>query len=164
MNPLKVDRCPLVKPKDKKMWRTKMKVLKVALFDLKRCNFMTPKCHSFFDIIYEYSNLNVFSPPTCNREKHTNILKTNDQAFFFHVITKFSRMGRLPHFLSSTCHFTYINPVEHLIISCFSFQYKSPKFFVYSSKMLNSVKTWPALSKGKLDILKTKKGNLPIKK
>ena len=75
--------CPLVKLKDKKMWRTKMKVLKVALFDLKRCNFMTPKCHSFLDIIYKYSSLNVFGTPTCNRDKHTNILKTNDQAFFF---------------------------------------------------------------------------------
>ena len=60
-----------------------MKVLKVALFDLKRCNFMTPKCHSFLDIIYKYSSLNVFGTPTCNRDKHTNILKTNDQAFFF---------------------------------------------------------------------------------
>ena len=57
--------------------------MKVALFDLKQCNFMTPKSRLFLDIIYEYSSLNVFGPPTCNRDKHTNILKTNDQALFF---------------------------------------------------------------------------------
>ena len=109
----------------------------------------------FLDVTYWLWQLEPCWSPTFNTSKQTNIPKK-------HMSSNNSHCS-----INIQSNFTYINPVKHLIISCFSFQYKSPKFFLYSSRMLirwTSIKRWLALSKSKLDILKKKnKGVWPLK-